>query len=30
VHELFADDPEIKTESAGDGKFRHIVLKYSK
>ena len=29
VHELFADDPEIKTESAGDGKFRHIVLKYS-
>jgi spoIIIJ-associated protein len=28
VHELFADDPEIKTESAGEGKFRHIVLKY--
>ena len=27
VHELFADDPEIKTESAGEGKFRHIVLK---
>ena len=29
VHELFANDPEIKTESAGEGKFRHIVLKYS-
>lgn len=28
IHELFADDPEIKTESAGEGKFRHIVLKY--
>ena len=28
IHELFADDPEIKTESRGEGKFRHIVLKY--
>lgn len=28
VHELFADDPEIQTQSAGEGKFRHIVLKY--
>lgn len=28
VHELFADDPEIETQSAGEGKFRHIVLKY--
>jgi spoIIIJ-associated protein len=28
VHELFADDPEILTQSAGEGKFRHIVLKY--
>lgn len=28
VHELFAEDPEIKTESAGEGKFRHVVLKY--
>ncbi|KKW35421.1 hypothetical protein A2852_01600 [Candidatus Adlerbacteria bacterium RIFCSPHIGHO2_01_FULL_54_23] len=28
VHELFAGDPEISTESAGEGKFRHIVLKY--
>lgn len=28
VHELFANDPEIRTESAGEGKFRHIVLKY--
>ncbi len=29
VHELFAGDTEIKTESAGEGKQRHIVLKYS-
>ncbi len=28
VHELFAEDPEIKTESRGEGKFRHIVLRY--
>jgi len=28
VHELFAEDPEIETASAGEGKFRHIVLKY--
>jgi spoIIIJ-associated protein len=28
IHELFAEDPEIQTESAGEGKFRHIVLKY--
>ena len=28
IHELFSNDPEIKTESAGEGKFRHIVLKY--
>jgi spoIIIJ-associated protein len=28
VHELFADDPEIITESQGEGKFRHIVLKH--
>jgi spoIIIJ-associated protein len=28
IHELFADDAEIATESAGEGKFRHIVLKY--
>jgi len=28
VHELFSEDPDIKTESAGEGKFRHIVLKY--
>ena len=28
VHELFADDEEIRTESAGEGKSRHIVLKY--
>lgn len=28
VHELFAEDPEIVTQSAGEGKTRHIVLKY--
>lgn len=28
VHELFAEDPEIETRSEGEGKFRHIVLKY--
>jgi len=28
VHELFANDPEIATESTGEGKFRRIVLKY--
>ena len=28
IHELFAEDPDIKTESAGEGKFRHVVLKY--
>ena len=29
IHELFAEDKEIKTESAGEGKFRHVVLKYT-
>jgi len=28
IHEMFADDPEIETTSEGEGKFRHIVLKY--
>lgn len=28
VHELFSGDPEIQTVSQGEGKFRHIVLKY--
>ncbi len=28
IHELFADDQEIETHSDGEGKFRHIVLKY--
>lgn len=28
VHELFSNDPEIQTESHGEGKFRHIVLRY--
>ena len=26
VHELFAEDPQIKTTSEGEGAFRHIVL----
>ncbi len=28
IHELFSSDPEIATESQGEGKTRHIVLKY--
>ncbi len=28
IHELFADDAQIKTESRGEGKFRHVVLSY--
>lgn len=28
IHELFAEDPEIETQSEGEGKFRHIILKY--
>ena len=28
VHAAFADDRDIVTESSGEGKFRHIVLKY--
>lgn len=28
VHEMFAKDPEIETHSEGEGKFRHVVLKY--
>ena len=28
IHELFAEDPDIKTTSEGEGKFRHVVLKY--
>jgi spoIIIJ-associated protein len=28
IHEMFANDPEIETISTGEGKFRHIVLKY--
>ncbi len=27
VHEMFAEDPDIETESRGEGKTRHIVLK---
>lgn len=28
IHELFAEDPQIETHSEGEGKFRHIVLKF--
>ncbi len=28
IHELFSEDPQIQTVSEGEGKFRHIVLKY--
>ncbi len=28
VHTYFTDDPEIKTESLGEGKFRRVVLKF--
>lgn len=27
IHTLFADDPDITTESAGEGKFRRVVMK---
>jgi spoIIIJ-associated protein len=27
VHAHFADDPKVMTESSGEGKFRHIVIK---
>lgn len=28
VHSMFSDDPDIRTESEGEGKFRRVVLKY--
>lgn len=28
VHALFADDPEIATESRGEGRLRHVVIRY--
>lgn len=28
VHATFADDPDIKTESLGEGKFRRVVIRY--
>jgi spoIIIJ-associated protein len=28
VHSTFSDDPEIKTESEGEGRFRRVVLKH--
>jgi spoIIIJ-associated protein len=29
VHSTFSNDREIKTESDGEGRFRHVVLKYA-
>jgi len=29
VHSTFSDDPEIKTESEGEGKFRRVILKHT-
>lgn len=29
VHSMFSDDPDIRTESEGEGKFRRVVLKYN-
>lgn len=28
VHSMFAEDPEVVTESDGEGKMRHVVLRY--
>jgi spoIIIJ-associated protein len=28
IHSLFANDPNVATESEGEGKFRRVVLKY--
>ncbi len=28
VHATFANDPEIETVSEGEGKFRHVVIRY--
>ena len=28
IHAMFSDDPEVTTESDGQGKARHVVLKY--
>lgn len=28
VHTTFGDDPEVTTESYGEGKFRRVILKY--
>ena len=28
VHEFLADIPNLKTESTGEGRYRHIVIKY--
>lgn len=30
VHTMFTDDPEIETESQGEGKLRRVVLQYKK
>jgi len=29
IHEYFSEDPLIQTESAGEGRDRHVVLKYT-
>ena len=29
VHATFANDPHIATESSGEGKVRHVILKYT-
>lgn len=28
IHATFANDPEIETASEGEGKFRHVVIRY--
>lgn len=30
IHTMFTDDPEIDTESSGEGKLRRVVLQYKK
>ena len=29
VHSTFSDDPEVTTESEGEGKFRRVILKHT-
>ena len=30
IHTMFTDDPQIETESSGEGKLRRVVLQYKK